>query len=751
MDSKSKPVPSSRIPSFFKLNIPERIQALRKQGWLEEADLQALDNGSHTLQSRVADSMIENVVGVLGLPLGLGLNFLINGKDYVVPLAVEEPSIVAGLSGAARIARLNGGFTATCTDPILTGQVQVVHVEDAELARQQLLEHRQDILSLANSLQPKMVARGGGAKDLEVFIHDLGDLGDPMVVLHLHVDTQDAMGANVVNGMCEGIASLVESIANGQVFLRILSNLTDRSVVTAKVTIPVENLKVRNFAGEQVRDGIVLANQLALVDPYRAATHNKGIMNGIDAVALATGNDFRALEAAAHAYAARDGRYRGLSNWVADEDGNLCGTLEIPIKVGIVGGSLQTNPTVRISQRLVGVKSATELAEVMGCVGLGQNFAALRSLATAGIQQNHMTLHARSVATSAKVPPEMFDQVVEALIEDGSIKIWKAEDIVKSIRQKEESEEHHGSRSAAYGKAILLGEHAVVYGRPALAVPVPIAVEARIVDSEQSTLIVPRWGVEQRIPPTSEHPQGVVGLIATVLEELDLHNKPITMEIFPKVPRAMGLGGSAAMAVAVVRALSEHFDLNLSDEKINAFAYECEKSAHISPSGVDNTIATYGKPMVFRPGTDSSEPSYQFVKPGQPLHLLIGISGRESLTANMIARVAEGREKNRKTYEKIFDEIADLAESSVVAFEEGNLARLGALMNVCHGFLNAMHLSTPELESLIHIARDNGALGAKLTGAGGGGSMIALFEEPPTLAVESIQNAGYSALSFVVG
>ena len=299
---------TSRIPNFFRLPIHARIQALHERGMLTDADLRLLESGEHTLKRHVADKMIENVVGVLGLPLGLGLNFLINGRDYVVPLSVEEPSIVAGLSGAARTARLSGGFDATTTDPVLIGQVQVVDAPDGDSAVEALLAHRQDLLDLANSLHLKMVARGGGARDIEVFRHHAPEDGREMIVLHLLVDTRDAMGANLVNGMCEGIAHLVESLTGGKVFLRILSNLTDRALVRASVRIPIENLATKDFDGEAVRDGIILANDLALVDPYRAATHNKGIMNGVDAVAIATGNDFRAIEAAAHAYAARDGQ-----------------------------------------------------------------------------------------------------------------------------------------------------------------------------------------------------------------------------------------------------------------------------------------------------------------------------------------------------------------------------------------------------------------------------------------------------------
>lgn len=436
------PDSGSRIPNFFKLSIPARIDALRERTALTEDDLLALENGSHTLQRQTADKMIENVVGVLGLPLGVGLNFLVDGRDVIVPLSVEEPSIVAGLSGAARTARLSGGFHTEVTAPVLIGQVQVVGVADVELAKQALFDRKDELVDLANSLHPKMVARGGGARDVEVFHHrapEGGVQGAPerdMLVLHLLVDTRDAMGANVVNGMCEGVAGLVEAITGGRVFLRILSNLSDRALVRARVRFPVEKLTMKDFRGEEVRDGIVLASDLAQVDPYRATTHNKGIMNGVDAVAIATGNDFRAIEAAAHAFAARTGRYRALTRWFTNDGGDLAGELEMPMKVGTVGGSLESNPTVRLSHRLLGNPDAAALAGVMGAVGLAQNYAALRSLVTAGIQRNHMRLHARGVVSTAQVPEEIFDDVVEALIECGDIKVWKAREIAARMNGK---------------------------------------------------------------------------------------------------------------------------------------------------------------------------------------------------------------------------------------------------------------------------------------------------------------------------
>ena len=751
MAYKSDAASGSRIPGFFKLSIGDRIAALRERGLLTDEDVQALTSGEHTLERQVADKMIENVIGVLGLPLGVALNFLVNGKDYIVPLSVEEPSIVAGLSGAARTARLSGGFQATTTDPILIGQVQVVDAPDSEAAITALLAHKEEIVDLANRLHPNMVARGGGARDIEAFRHKAPEDGREMVVLHLLVDTRDAMGANLVNGMCEGIAGLVEAITGGKVFLRILSNLTDRALVRASVRIPVQNLDVRGYSDADVRDGIILASDLALVDRYRAATHNKGIMNGVDAVAIATGNDFRAIEAAAHAYAARDGKYRGLTRWSKNSGGDLVGEIDMPMKVGTVGGALEINPTVRIAHRLLGSPNAAELAGVMGAVGLAQNYAALRSLATAGIQQNHMTLHARSVVSAAGAPDELFDTVVEALIESGEIKVWKAREIAERLQGEAPTVSVPASdhRSAACGKVILSGEHAVVYGRSALAAPIPLAVEARVLDARDGVhLLIPSWGLEERIRQLEDHPRGFTAILAMLLKRLDLADRPMTIQVFPRVPLAKGLGGSSAMAVAVIRALDVHFSLELSDSDVNGFAFECETAAHGTPSGVDNTVATYGEAVLYQ---NRGTPEFHTVIPARPVPMVIGICGKDSLTSQTVAQVRAAHERQPALYESIFDQIESLTQSAVQAVREGAFEELGELMNLCHGSLNALQLSTPELEEMIHIARAHGAVGAKLTGGGGGGSIIALCPDSADNIVAALATGGFKALKFEIG
>jgi hydroxymethylglutaryl-CoA reductase len=708
------------------------------------------------LDLAAADKMIENVVGVMGLPLGLGMNLLVNDKQYIVPMVVEEPSVVAALGSACKLVRQSGGFRAEATDPILIGQIQIVNLKNIESAKQELRKHRLDIVNLANSFHPNMVARGGGARDIELHVHPLPSSGRPMLVVHLLVDTRDAMGANLVNGMCEGVAPLIESITGGEVFLRILSNLTDRALVRANCVIPVEKLGGRGYTGEQARDGIIVAGDFASVDPYRAATHNKGIMNGIDPVAIATGNDWRAIEAGAHAYASRSGRYSSLTTWSADEQGNLCGAIEIPIKVGIVGAPIESNPTVALNLRLLGVESATELAQVMGAVGLAQNFAAIRALATEGIQKGHMTLHARSVVTAAGAPQDAFDEVLDRLIQSGVIKVWKAQEIVNEVH--EERRQNTGARKrtskesamgVGFGKVVILGEHAVVYGRHAIAAPVPMTIKALVEDCDRGIhLIIPRWGVEYELAANPHDRRSFERPAGVVLDKLGLSARSMRIEVFPEVPRSMGLGGSAAMAVAIVRALDKHFKLGLSDEEVNALAFESEKVAHGNPSGLDNTLACYGQPLVFRSG---DKPLMEPLNIRTPIPAVIGITGYEGLTAKTVGRVRDAWLKDQKLYERIFDQIDALTLRGVQAIQDDDLKSLGELMNICHGMLNALQVSTPELEKLVAISRESGALGAKLTGGGGGGSIIAVCDGDTAPVVNAIRAAGFQAVPVSLG
>ena len=747
----------SRFPNFYRLSIKDRVKAVYKRGLISKEDYLALKNQQQQLDLHSADKMIENVIGVMGLPIGLGLNFLINGKDYVIPLAVEEPSIVAALSSAAKIFRNYGGFKAESGDPILTGQIQVVNINNLEKARYEIMSRKKEILNLANSFHPRMVARGGGAVDLNVKTYPMSSFEQDMLIIDLHVDTRDAMGANLVNGMCEGIASLVESITEGEVFLRILSNLSDKALASASVIIPKDALETADYNGERVRDGIVIASDFAHADPYRASTHNKGIMNGIDAVALATGNDWRAIEAGAHAYAARHGRYSALSKWSIDSKGNLVGKIEMPIKVGTVGGPMESNPAVALNLRILNVESAMELARVMAAVGLAQNFSALKALVTEGIQKGHMTLHARSVVKAAGTPTKLFDQVLEKLLISGDIKVWKARDILEDLQRKtsrkpsgliaNKSSSNEAIEGIGFGKVILLGEHSVVYGRHAIAVPVPQTIRVKIEDCKESVmLMIPSWGIEYQLDKDIEQRQSFEKPAGAILERLNLSNKGMRIEVFPDIPRGMGLGGSAAIAVAIIRGLSNHFNLGLSDEEVNGMAFESEKIAHGNPSGIDNTMATFGQPLIYRTG---EPPLVERLNINESFSLVVGFSRHEGVTAKTVRNVREGWRKNTAMYEKIFDDIDDLVLKSVTAIQNNDFALLGQMMNFCQGLLNALQVSNPELERLIGLAREAGALGAKLTGGGGGGAMVALVKKESEVA-EAIESEGFETLSFTV-
>ena len=417
---------------------------------------------------------------------------------------------------------------------------------------------------------------------------------------------------------------------------------------------------------------------------------------------------------------------------------------------------MQSNPTVALNLRLLGVRSARELAEVMGAVGLAQNFSALRALATEGIQQGHMTLHARSVAVAAGATADIFDTVVERLIDCGEIKIWRAQQIVCDVRQQSQPDQGPAAaapdpRIAGHGKIILLGEHAVVYNSHAIAAPVPLAIQAKVHEADADrgiSLIIPRWGVEYRLHKEPHLRDSFQRSLGIILDRLQLIERSMIIEVFPNVPRAMGLGGSAAMAVAIIRSLDHHYGLGLSDEEVNALAFDCEKIAHGTPSGIDNTMATYGRFLLYKRGEPPLMRELQVCK---PIPIVIGLCGQESLTAKMVARVREAWLKNTSLYERIFSEIDALTLQGVEAIAAYDLEWLGDLMNVCHGLLNALRVSSWEIEELVQIARDKGALGAKLTGGGGGGSMIALCPEDPAGVVQAMRDAGYQGMEVAIG
>lgn len=420
---------TSRIPGFYNKTVDERISLLEKTMG------QAITSDSLTVD--VADKMIENVIGTYPLPLGLGLNFLINDKEYTVPMAIEEASVVASASYIAKLVREAGGFQTEVTERVMIGQIQVIGCPNMKDAKNAIINKKEEIIKEANEAYPSIQARGGGAEDLDVRIlnEDSTSRYSQMLILHIYINTCDAMGANIVNTMIESLAPTVEKIANGKVYLRILSNYADRCLARATCKIPPEILASDDFTGEEVRDGVIHAYEFAASDPYRAVTHNKGIMNGIDPVVIATGNDWRAVEAGAHAYAARHGKYSSMTTWSVDAEGNLIGELELPMSVGTVGGSIRVHPLAKRSLEILDISSAKELAQVIVTVGLAQNLGALKALATDGIQKGHMSLHSRSVAIAAGAKGEMIDIIAEQLVKAKEIRVGKAQQLLGEYKK----------------------------------------------------------------------------------------------------------------------------------------------------------------------------------------------------------------------------------------------------------------------------------------------------------------------------
>ena len=420
----------SRIPGFYNLTLEDRTAELIRRGVLTQQDVTTFQSGTN-LTLEQAQHMIENVVGLYPLPLGIALNFRVNGRDVLVPMVIEEPSVVAGASFMAKLVRQGGGFITSTTPPEMIGQIQIIDLPDPHKAQSLILENKDELLAEAAEIDPILKKLGGGPRDLEIRIFEESPIGHFLVV-HLIYDVRDAMGANAVNTACERLAPRLEAITGGRVHLRILSNLADRRLAQASCIIPLDSLAFGDYRAEDVREGIIAAWAFAAADTYRAATHNKGIMNGVDAVVIATGNDWRAIEAGAHAYAARSGRYTSLSTWGVDTDGNLVGSLEMPMAVGIVGGATKVHPVAQTALKILGVKTASELAEIIVSVGLAQNLAALRALATEGIQRGHMSLHARQVAIAAGAEGEEISLLAAQLVAEKTVRIDRAKEILET-------------------------------------------------------------------------------------------------------------------------------------------------------------------------------------------------------------------------------------------------------------------------------------------------------------------------------
>ncbi|PKO14612.1 MAG: hydroxymethylglutaryl-CoA reductase, degradative [Chloroflexi bacterium HGW-Chloroflexi-10] len=424
---------SEKSTKFYNLSQAERLAWLEQNTGMSAETLSIL-SGENGLKTEQANHMIENVIGTFALPLGIAKNFLVNGREVLVPMVLEEPSVVASASFMAKLARPAGGFTAHTTAPEMIGQIQVINLPEIHSARLRILEARQQLLDIAAEVDPMLQKLGGGPRDLQVRLIEDSPIG-AFLVVHLIFDVRDAMGANAVNTAVERLAPQIESISGGKVHLRILSNLADRRLARSRVTIQLDQLAFGNFSTEEVRDGIINAWAFAVSDPYRAATHNKGIMNAIDPIVIATGNDWRAVEAGVHAYAARNGKYTSLTTWGKDAAGNLVGTIEMPMAVGIVGGATRVHPQAKAVLELMKVENAAQLAEIIVSAGLAQNLAALRALATEGIQRGHMTLHARQVAIAAGAVEEEISRLAAQLVQEKQVRIDRAQEILTEWRK----------------------------------------------------------------------------------------------------------------------------------------------------------------------------------------------------------------------------------------------------------------------------------------------------------------------------
>lgn len=735
---------TSVYSGFYRLALSDRLSTLHEAGAITAHDYAALSSGDITLDRHVAEHLIENVIGVAGLPFAVALNFKINGIDRLVPMVVEEPSIVAALSSAAKLARAAGGFQVTADPALMIGQIQLLDIADPEVAKAAIAAAREQILDAANAVHPNLIKRGGGVRDLALRAYARPS-GGHMVIVHLLIDTCDAMGANLINTICEQVAPLVGGIAKARPHLRILSNLADAALVHAEMRVPLAQLGADEAEAVHVRDGIVAANEFAVLDPHRATTHNKGVMNGIDAVVVATGNDWRAAEASAHAWAARDGQYRALTDWRVDHNGDLLGSMTLPIKLGIVGGSVRLNPVAKLALRLAGIEHARELDALACAVGIAQNFSALKALATDGIQRGHMALHARSVAVQAGARDTEVDEVVSAMVAEGVVKTWRARELIEAARLRAPGRPPRTSigEVSSAAKLILAGEHAVVYGRRALGLALPRALRAEVFSGrELLTIGIDDWQLEYDAGDDADHRSPLGMLVDTILSLAEIEMPHGHIEVSCQIPFAAGLGGSAALAVVLIRAIAMLTEQRFDEAAINEMAFACEKLAHGTPSGVDNTLSTYARPMLYTPGSDTR---FSDVRIGGPLQLVVGFSGLKGVTSELVAGVRDRRARQPEVFDAMFNQIDSVVEGCLQALADGDTQRLGDSMNVCQGLLNGIGVSHPVLEQMLAIARGAGAIGAKLTGAGGGGSIIALCDGDAEAVAAALRQASFEA------
>ena len=733
---------SSRIPGFYRLPVERRLAHLKRGFNLSDEQIADLREGQ-ALRIEHAVNMVENAVGVHGMPLGIALNFVVDDVEYLVPMAIEEASIIAAASKAALMIRAGGGFRTSVDDPIMIGQVQVLDLEDPEAASQAVLERKQEIIEQANLANPRMVKRGGGVRDIETRVLEGTDRVGPMLIVHLLIDVREAMGANMINYACEAAGPVVEKITGGRVNLRILSNLADRRLARAEFSMPFEFLKTDEMTGEEVAHRMVEAGEFAWADPYRATTHNKGVFNGIGAAALALGQDWRAIEAGGHAFAARDGKYRSLTRyWIRDEA--LYGSIELPMQVGSVGGALNSHPGVRILRRISGVRDAREIAALFASVGLAQNFAACLALSTVGIQQGHMALHARSVAISVGVPPEMVERVAGEMIKRGDVKVAVAEEIFQSMQHAAKVKKK-GDRlpieSYAPGKVVLFGEHATVYNYPGITAAIDIGLTIKVMrDPDGPRFLNPHFHQVFKAPETDQDIRLFSLAVDEALEHYNLQRESLAVEINSQLVPGMGLGSSAAFSAALISALRTY---RQSDGRLtlagNMFedVQRLEQIFHGHPSGMDAATVLSDGVIWFRKGPPREIVPIHLPKPMSGLVCLVEPGAR---TIDMVRHVKQSRDLNPKRVNGILDEIGQLTSDAGIALGTGDAEEVGRLMFRNHKLLARLGVSTPKLDDAVATLLDHGVLGAKLTGSGGGGAVVALVRtEDQKALMEELQ------------
>jgi len=729
-DRTSRDLKTSRIPGFYRLSVEQRLAFLARAFDLTEDQISQLREGN-ALRIDHAVNMVENAVGVLGLPLGLGLNFLVDGREHLVPMAIEEASIIAAASKGALIIRRAGGFTTEVDDPVMIGQIQILDLDDLERAAENIANNKQAIIDAANSADTKMTARGGGVFDMETRIVDGGDDVGKMLIVHILINVCEAMGANAVNSACEAAGPVLQEIAGGRVNLRILSNFADRRLARAEFRVSFDNLKTNGINGKTAATNLREASRLAQYDPYRAATHNKGIFNGICAAALALGQDWRAIEAGGHAWASRDGVYRGLTTFEI-ENNTLVGRIELPLQVGWVGGAVNSHPGVKILRTISGVENATQLAGLLASVGLAQNFAACYALATDGIQKGHMALHARSVAISTGIPFEDVEKVTAEMIRRGEVRVSAADRIYREMQSstaQQRLEPDLPVESFARGKVILYGEHATVYNYPGIISTIDLGLKVRIKkDPHGPRFLMPHFKQAFPVPKSDRDVRLFSRAADTALEMYGLSTEPIAIEVESNLVPGMGLGSSASFSVALCSALKKYKGLGNGkhwDTTTFEDAQRLEAVFHGTPSGMDAATVLSGGVIWFRKGPPREILPIRVPKPLTGLVCIVEPGAR---TIELVNLVQQNRRSDPDRVDGIFSEIGNLTVDAGAALGTGDAKAAGELMVRNHELLAKIGVSTPALDHAVDLLLDRGALGAKLTGAGGGGAVVALVK-----------------------